>query len=68
MKFTKVGGITIKVFYLGQPTYMLVVEVEDTGAGIAAKDMKLLFTRFGKLSRTAEMNSDGIGLGLTIVQ
>ena len=28
----------------------------------------MLFTRFGKLHRTAEMNSEGIGLGLMIVK
>ena len=28
--------------------------------------MPALFTKFGKLQRTAAMNSDGIGLGLTI--
>ena len=46
---------------------MLTVDVEDTGVGIAAEDFPMLFTRFGKLHRTAEMNSEGIGLGLTIV-
>ena len=30
--------------------------------------MKKLFTRFGKLQRTAESNSEGIGLGLNIVR
>ena len=45
----------------------LVVHVKDTGVGIAAKDMGKLFTRFGKLHRTAAQNSEGIGLGLTIV-
>ena len=30
--------------------------------------MKKLFNRFGKLQRTAKMNSEGIGLGLTIVK
>ena len=30
--------------------------------------MPLLFNRFGKLYRTAEVNSDGIGLGLNIVK
>lgn len=47
---------------------MLVVDVIDTGAGIAAEDMSALFSRFGKLHRTADMNSEGIGLGLTIVK
>ena len=46
---------------------MLTVDVLDTGVGIAAEDFPMLFTRFGKLHRTAEMNSEGIGLGLTIV-
>ena len=39
----------------------------DTGIGIEAVDMPKLFTRFGKLQRTASMNSEGIGLGLNIV-
>ncbi len=30
--------------------------------------MAKLFSRFGKLQRTAAINSEGIGLGLTIVQ
>ena len=47
---------------------MLVVRVKDTGSGIAKEDLPKLFTRFGKLHRTAKMNSEGIGLGLTIVQ
>ena len=47
---------------------MLVVDVIDTGVGIAAEDMAALFSRFGKLHRTASMNSEGIGLGLTIVK
>ena len=43
------------------------MKVSDTGAGIASEDIPKLFTRFGKLHRTAQMNSEGIGLGLTIV-
>ena len=46
----------------------LTVDVADTGVGIAAEDFPKLFTRFGKLHRTAQMNSEGIGLGLTIVK
>ena len=42
--------------------------MKDTGVGIAAEDLPKLFTRFGKLHRTAKMNSEGIGLGLTIVR
>ena len=46
----------------------MIVHVKDTGAGIAPEDMPKLFSRFGKLHRTAEMNHEGIGLGLTIVK
>ena len=36
--------------------------------GIKEEDIEKLFTRFGKLKRTAAMNSEGLGLGLTIVK
>ena len=44
------------------------VKVEDTGVGISEAELPTLFRKFGKLQRTAEINSDGIGLGLTIVR
>ena len=47
---------------------MLIVSVTDTGVGISTEDLPKLFTRFGKLHRSAEMNHEGIGLGLTIVK
>ena len=69
LKFTKrLGVIQVKAWYEKLPKQMLCVEVSDTGLGIAAQDMASLFNRFGKLQRTAELNNEGIGLGLTIVQ
>ena len=44
------------------------MQVKDTGKGISQEDLSKLFTRFGKLQRTAESNSEGIGLGLNIVR
>ena len=38
----------------------------DNGKGITAEEIPLLCTKFGKLFRTANMNSEGIGLGLMI--
>ena len=67
LKFTTQGEIKIMINYRRQEK-LLVVHVQDTGAGIAEDDFPQLFTRFGKLHRTAEMNSEGIGLGLTIVK
>jgi len=43
------------------------VHIVDTGVGIAPIEIPRLFTKFGKLHRTASKNSEGIGLGLTIV-
>lgn len=67
LKFTSEGWIKIKASY-NPIEQMLVVHVLDSGQGIAEEDMEKLFTRFGKLQRTAAMNSDGVGLGLTIVK
>ena len=47
---------------------MLKVHVVDTGKGIIPEDIDRLFKQFGKLHRTAEMNHEGIGLGLMICQ
>ena len=65
LKFTRKGSISVKVAYF-ELSNMLVVHVEDTGCGIAPEDMPKLFNRFGKLQRTAQTNSEGIGLGLMI--
>lgn len=47
---------------------LLKVHVVDTGKGIREEDMAKLFKMFGKLKRTAEANSEGIGMGLMICQ
>jgi signal transduction histidine kinase len=61
------GKIKIKACY-NENDQSLVVHIKDTGAGIAKEDIPKLFTRFGKLHRTAKLNSGGIGLGLMIVK
>ncbi len=66
-KFTSDGEIEIKMGY-DYANSSLVVHVRDTGRGIAQRDLHKLFNRFGKLERTANQNSEGIGLGLTIVK
>lgn len=67
IKFTSRGEITIKACY-NESIGKLVVHISDTGAGIAKEDIPKLFTMFGKLQSTANMNNEGIGLGLTIVK
>ena len=67
LKFTFEGSIEVTVRY-NKAKKVLIAQVADTGCGIAREDIHRLFTRFGKLQRTAEINSTGIGLGLTIVK
>ena len=67
LKFTKDGLVEVIADY-NRLSNTLMVKIRDTGLGIAQEDFPKLFTRFGKLHRTAEINSDGIGLGLTIVK
>ena len=66
-KFTRSGSIDVKANYDAHAS-LLIVHVQDTGAGIAPEDIPKLFSRYGKLHRTAENNHEGIGLGLTIVK
>ena len=44
------------------------MQVVDSGVGFDPEDRDTLFTRFGKLQRTANINSEGLGLGLMIVK
>ena len=67
LKFTNQGFIRILACYVHE-RQNLIVHVQDSGAGIANEDIPKLFSQFGRLHRTAEINNDGIGLGLTIVK
>jgi len=67
MKFTKSGYINIKTRYCSEQR-SIIVHIEDTGCGIVEEDIPQLFNRFSKPHRTVELNSSGIGLGLTIAK
>mmetsp|Transcript_47692 Transcript_47692/g.63017 ORF Transcript_47692/g.63017 Transcript_47692/m.63017 type:complete len:132 (-) Transcript_47692:61-456(-) len=67
LKFTASGCIQIMTCYDAH-SKSLVVHVKDSGVGIDSEDIPILFQKFGKLHRTVKMNSDGVGLGLTIVK
>ena len=68
IKFTQEGTIEIKASYRRAPENLLIINITDSGVGIADEDFPMLFNRFGKLQRTADINSAGIGLGLFIVK
>ena len=66
LKFTQQGGVTIRLGTRNNATSHLLIEVEDTGIGIAPEDRKRIFEPFVQLGHQAE--SKGTGLGLTITR
>jgi signal transduction histidine kinase/Na+/proline symporter len=63
-KFTPRGGqVQVRTFSEGVSA---VVEVEDTGVGIAPEQIEEIFERFRQVSDTLTAKRDGAGLGLPI--
>lgn len=67
VKFTASGWVALRVsaLPLGQETFRLRFEVEDTGCGIAEEDLDRIFEPFQQ-ARRGEQPADGSGLGLAI--
>ncbi|WP_029895770.1 ATP-binding protein [Desulfohalovibrio reitneri] len=63
IKFTEHGRVAVSV---RSRQDRLVVSVEDTGAGIPAKDQELVFDRFRQSGDTLTEKPKGTGLGLPI--
>jgi signal transduction histidine kinase/CheY-like chemotaxis protein len=64
IKFTSQGGVTLRLRTRQNTRAHLVIEVEDTGAGIAAEDIDRIFEPFVQLGN--QDTHKGTGLGLTI--
>jgi signal transduction histidine kinase len=64
VKFTPAGG-SVHVA-LGRENGAVVLEVTDTGIGIAPGDQRLLFERFFRADNAVERQVPGTGLGLYI--
>jgi PAS domain S-box-containing protein len=65
VKFTDSGSISVSVKKNGDD---IEFQVTDTGAGIAPKDIPLLFQPFSQVSRKTENKVKGSGLGLAITK
>jgi predicted ATPase/signal transduction histidine kinase/CheY-like chemotaxis protein/tRNA A-37 threonylcarbamoyl transferase component Bud32 len=70
IKFTTEGGVSLRVRAindgaLSQSTQKLFFEIEDTGPGIAADEVKNLFQAFSQ-TQTGQQSQEGTGLGLAI--
>ncbi|MET4636369.1 sensor histidine kinase [Kaistia defluvii] len=70
VKFTREGGVTIAVD--GQPEedgrFRLIMEVTDTGIGIAPKDQDRIFEDFTQANASIMNRFGGTGLGLAIAR
>jgi PAS domain S-box-containing protein len=67
IKFTPASGmVTVRTQPQANDTFRL--EVEDTGIGIAAKDMVRLFVEFQQLDGSATKKYEGTGLGLSLTK
>lgn len=67
IKFTDTGSIEVRIFQTLSPTNHLsqiIIEVQDTGYGIAAEDQGTIFERF----RQGRNKRSGSGLGLHLSQ
>jgi PAS domain S-box-containing protein len=67
-KFTEHGSITVETLIQKAPTGKLeaLINVIDTGPGIALEDQKKLFQAFSQVDGSATRRTGGTGLGLSI--
>lgn len=66
LRYTDEGGrVVVRVFKDGENA---VLEVEDTGIGIAAADLGHVFERFWRGEKSRSRTTGGAGIGLAIVQ
>jgi two-component system, sensor histidine kinase len=65
LKFTDRGGVSVSALF-DPSTEKLLVEVRDTGVGIAPDKLDMLFQRFSQLDGSSNRRHGGTGLGLSI--
>jgi len=68
IKFTRVGGVSVDVRRRDHQPERLVVAVHDSGIGIPADKLDLLFQRFSQIDGSISREFGGTGLGLAITQ
>jgi CheY-like chemotaxis protein len=65
VRYTERGGVLVAVRRRGE---RVLLQVWDTGAGIATESQALVFEEFVQLDNPARARTQGIGLGLSLVK
>ena len=65
VKFTRQGGVIIRLGVKQNGRERLTIEVEDTGPGIAPEDRKRLFRPFVQLAEGSAQKGTGLGLAIS---
>ncbi|WP_033344697.1 SpoIIE family protein phosphatase [Catenuloplanes japonicus] len=65
VKFTFTGSVTVRARAVGA---VAVVEIADTGVGIAESETPLLFERFHQVRGVRSRSHEGTGIGLALVR
>jgi len=65
LKYTEEGSVCVRIAEQGDE---LVVEVRDTGIGISAEHLPLVFDLFRQVEQGTSRRRGGVGLGLYIVE
>jgi signal transduction histidine kinase len=64
LRYTERGTVTVRVQPIGEEA---ILEVADTGIGIAADDLPHVFDRFWRGEKSRSRSTGGAGIGLAIV-
>jgi signal transduction histidine kinase len=67
VKFTTAGTIGLVSYVDGNPD-TVVIEVRDTGTGIAPEALEYIFDEFRQVGKSSTRSTHGVGLGLSIVK
>ncbi len=70
VKYTKIGGVTVKmgVKSIEEDRIEVLAEISDTGIGIAEEDVDFLFESFRRVNEEQNASIQGTGLGLSITK
>jgi PAS domain S-box-containing protein len=68
LKFTPVGGVTLRASLEKKSAGFVIIKVIDTGIGISKESQEIIFDEFRQASEGVDRKYEGTGLGLTITK